>query len=177
MAVVHIIYHSVAGHTERLAESIAEGVQMVSGCSARIFPVEQARQEHVTSCQGLLLGCPTYMGNVTAAMKKFIDDVIGSVWEKGGIPGVVGSAFTSSGSLHGDKEFTLLALQISMFQMGMTLVSLPPKIIQENKNLGYSHGVATSVLGRQPNMIPQEDLIVASHLGKQVAEVARQING
>ncbi len=177
MAVIHIIYHSDRGHIERLAESIARGVDTVGGCSSRIVPVEQASESHVTSCQGLILGCPTYMGNVSAPMKKFMDETIGSIWRKGGIPGVVGSAFTSSGSLHGDKEFTLLALQITMFQLGMTLVSLPPLVIPENKNLGYSHGIATSVLGRQPSMIPSEDLEVARQLGIRVAEVAYKIHG
>lgn len=176
MAIVHIIYHSDRGHTERLAEAIAQGVDGVGGCSSRIIPVEQASEQHITSCQGLVLGCPTHMGNVSFAMKKFMDEVIGAIWMKGGIPGVVGSAFTSSGSLHGDKEFTLLALQITMFQLGMTLVSLPPMSITENKELGYSHGVGTSVLGRQPSMIPTEDLEVARQLGRRVAEVAHKIH-
>ncbi len=175
MAVVHIIYHSVRGHTERMAEAIAQGVEIVGGCSSRIFPIEKAGVQQVTSCQGLILGCPTHMGNVSAAMKKFMDDVLGAIWSKGGIPGVVGSAFTSSGSLHGDKEFSLLAMQVTMFQLGMTLVSLPPMSIPENKYLGYSHGVGTSVLGRQPTMIPSEDLEVARQLGKRVAEVTYQI--
>lgn len=177
MAVIHIIYHSVKGHTERLAEAIAEGVQATGGCSCRLIPVTGAREEHIRNCQGLILGCPTYMGNVSAPMKKFIDEIISPVWMKGGIPGTVGSAFTSSGTIHGDKEFAILALLITMFQLGMTLVSLPPMSIPENKDLGYSHGVGTSVLGRNPNMIPEEDLIVARQLGKRVAETARRLHG
>lgn len=175
MAIIHIIHHSVKGHTERLAEAIAEGVESTSSCSSRIISVRDATESHITGCQGLILGCPTHMGNVSAPMKVFMDEVIGSVWVKGGIPGTVGSCFTSSGSLHGDKEFALMAMIVTMFQLGMTLVSLPPQTIPENKNLGYSHGVATSVLGRSPNMIPPEDLVVARQLGIRVAEVARQV--
>lgn len=59
----------------------------------------------------------------------------------------------------------------------MTLVSLPPMAIAENKDLGYAHGVGTSVLGRNPNMLPEEDLAVARQLGKQVAETARRLHG
>ncbi len=177
MATIHIIYHSVKGHTERLAEAIAGGVQTIGGTSSRLFRVDEARIEHITGCQGLILGCPTYMGNVSAPMKQFMDQVLGPVWLDGGIPGIIGSAFTSSGSLHGDKEFALLAILVTMFQMGMTIVSLPPRGMPENKYLGYSHGVATSTLDRQPSMIPPEELAVAKQLGKRVAEVARQIHG
>jgi len=176
MAAIHIIYHSVKGHTERIAEAVAEGVEATGGCSSRLIRCQDARAEHVTGCQGLILGSPTHMGNVSAPMKAFMDDVIASVWMKGGIPGAVGSAFTSSGSLHGDQEFALLAMLVTMFQLGMTLVSLPPGL-PENKVLGYSHGAGTSVLGRQPSMIPPEDLAVARRLGMRVAEVARQIHG
>lgn len=177
MAVIHIFYHSDRGHTERLAESISQGVDRVGGCSSRIIPVEKATIQQVTSCQGLALGCPTHMGNVSASMKQFMDDVLCDVWKKGGLPGVVGSAFTSSGSLHGGKEFALLAMHITMFQLGMTVVSLPPMSIPENKNLGYSHGVGTSVLGRQPSMIPPEDVEIARCLGKRIAETAFKLHG
>ena len=177
MARIHIIYHSVKGHTERLAEAIAEGVQTVGGCTSRLIRVEQAEAQHVTQCDGLVLGCPTHMGNVSAPMKVFIDEIISPIWLKGGIPGKVGTAFSSSGTLHGDREFAVLALLVTMFQLGMTLVSLPPMVIPENRNLGYSHGVGTSVLGRQPSVIPPEDLAVARAMGRRVAEVAYQIHG
>ena len=86
MALIHIIYHSERGHTERLADAISQGVNMVGGCSSRMITVEQAAKEHVKQCEGLILGCPTHMGNVSAPMKKFIDDVISPVWMDGGIP-------------------------------------------------------------------------------------------
>lgn len=177
MPLVNIVYHSTKGHTERLAEVIAEGAQQVAGITTRLIRVENAREEDVTSCQGLILGCPTHMGNVSAAMKLFMDEVIGPVWSRGGIPNTVGSAFTSSGSLHGDKEFALIAMLVTMFQLGMTLVSLPPMSIPENKQLGYSHGVATSTLGRHASMIPKEELEVARQLGKRVAEVVKRMHG
>ena len=100
MTAIHIIYHSVKGHTERLAEAVAQGVESVGGCSSRLIRVEKARKEDVTGCQGLILGCPTHMGNVSAPMKTFIDNILGPIWIKGGIPNTVGSAFTSSGILH-----------------------------------------------------------------------------
>ncbi|RJP25142.1 MAG: hypothetical protein C4527_17600 [Candidatus Omnitrophota bacterium] len=177
MATIHILYHSVKGHTERMAETIAEGVQTVGGCSSRLIRVEDAMRQHVTGCQGLILGCPTYMGNVSASMKTFMDTVLSPIWLDGGIPGTVGSAFTSSGTLHGDKEFALLAMLVTMFQLGMTLVSLPPTIIRENQHLGYSHGVGVTTMNRQPGMISTEELAVARRLGKRVAEVTRQIHG
>lgn len=177
MAVIHIIYHSGRGHTERLAEAISLGVDGVGGCSSRIIPVEKATLQQVSSCQGLALGCPTYMGNVSAPMKQFMDNVLGEIWKKGGLPGVVGSAFTSSGTLHGGKEFALLAIHVAMFQLGMTVVSLPPMAIPENKNLGYSHGVGTSVLGRQPSLIPPEELEIARQLGRRIAETAYKLHG
>lgn len=176
MPLVHIVYHSTKGHTERLAEAAAEGAQRVSGISTRLIRVEEAREEHVTQCQGLILGCPTHMGNVSARMKLFMDEVMSPVWVRGGIPGTVGSVFTSSSSLHGDKEFALLAMLITMFQMGMTVVSLPPKAVEANYHLGYSHGVGTSTLGRHAAMIPQEDLEVTRALGQRVAEVVKQLH-
>lgn len=177
MAQINIIYHSVRGHTERVAESIGEGVERVAGCSCRLITVEDAGKSHVLQCEGLILGSPTHMGNISAEMKTFIDHIISPIWMEGGIPGTVGTAFTSSGSMHGDKEFAILAMLMTMFQLGMTLVSLPPGCIPENKSLGYSHGVGTSVLGRQPNMLPNDDITVASQMGKRVAEVAYALHG
>ncbi len=177
MALIHIIYHSEKGHTEALAERIAEGVDTFGGCSSRLLRCQDANQDHVTGCQGLILGSPTHMGNVSAEMKRFIDHVISPVWMQGGIPGTVGSAFTSSGSLHGDKEFALLSMLVTMFQLGMTLVSLPPNSVPENQYLGYSHGIATSVMGQQPSMMPQEDRAVAKALGRRVAQIAYQLYG
>ena len=174
---IHIIYHSTKGHTERLAECVAEGAQGVSGGFHRLIRVHEAQEEHITRCEGLILGCPTYMGNVSAQMKIFMDEVLSPIWMKGGIPGTVGSAFTSSSTIHGDQEFAIMAMLITMFQMGMTLISLPPMVIRENKSYGYSRGVGTSTLGMHASMMPREDCELARHLGKRVAEVAKQIHG
>jgi len=173
---VNIIYHSIKGHTERLAEAVAEGVQMVPRASSQLITVDRAQTEHVTQCQGLLLGSPTHMGNVSAPMKTFIDEIISPVWMNGGIPGTVGAAFTSSGSIHGDKEFALMAMLVTMSQLGMTLVNLPPGAIHENRHYGYSRGVGTSVLGKHASMMPKEDIACAQQLGKRVAEIAVKLH-
>lgn len=176
MPLTNIIYHSAKGHTEKLAESIAEGAQSVPGMSTKLIRVEDAQPEHVLECQGLLLGCPTHMGNVSAPMKQFMDDIISPIWINGGIPNTVGSAFTSSGTLHGDKEFAIMAMLVTMSQLGMTLVSLPPGVVRENKTYGYSRGVATSVLGLHASMMPKEDIACAFQLGKRVSEIATKLS-
>ncbi len=176
LTLVNIIYHSTQGHTERLANAVAEGAQTVPGVSTKVIRVIEAEPHHVTECQGMVLGSPTHMGNVSAPMKTFMDEIISPIWINGGIPGTVGAAFTSSGSIHGDKEFAILAMLITMTQLGMTLVSLPPTGIKENKKLGYSRGVGTSVLGSHASMMPKEDLVCAQQLGIRVAEVAKKLH-
>lgn len=173
---VNIIYHSGYGHTQKLAEAIEAGAKSVPETEVQLIEVARATRTHVTTCDAMILGCPTYMGNVSSAMKEFIDTVVGQVWLEGGIPGIVGSCFTSSGSYHGGKEFTLFALLSSMFQLGMTLVSLPPRTVLQNKTLGFSLGVGATSLSSSPDERPDgNELATAKALGAHVATVTHQI--
>ena len=173
---VNVIFHSKYGHTQKLAEAIAEGAGLEPDTEVQLVEVARATKTHVTGCDAMILGCPTHMGNVSSEMKEFIDTVISQVWLDGGIPGAVGSCFTSSGSLHGGKEFTMFALLSTLFQLGMTIVSLPPRTIVENTSLGYSMGVGGTSLSSSAEERPSADeRAVGRALGAQVAKVARQI--
>ena len=173
---VNIIFHSNHGHTRKLAEAIVEGARTEQGAEVQMIEVERAAQTHVTNCDALVLGCPTHMGNVSSQMKEFIDTVISQIWMNGGIPGVVASCFTCSGSLHGGKEFTLFALLSTLFQLGTTVVSLPPRQIPENQTLGFAGGIGGTSLSSDPSERPSaEERATATALGAHVAAVARQL--
>ncbi len=172
---VHIIYHSDRGHTRCLAEAIASGAESVRNTEVQLIEVSRAAKTHVTTCDALILGCPTYMGNVSSPMKEFIDTVISQIWTEGGIPGKVGACFTSSGSYHGGKEFTLFAFLSTLFQLGMTVVSLPPGQITENRALGFTFGAGTSSINTGENEeLDANEKATAFALGARVAQVTQQ---
>ena len=138
-----VLYYSRQGSTRRLAEAIAEGIDATAGCSARLRtvpavstvteriepdvpssgpPYVEARD--LDECAGLALGSPTRFGNMAASLKYFIDGT-GAQWISGTLAGKPACVFTSTGSLHGGQEMTLVSMMIPLLHHGMLLVGLP----------------------------------------------------
>ena len=143
MPYVLILYYSLKGNTAAMANEIARGVTLVSGIEARVrtVPAVSTKTESVEpaipadgplyatlddlkNCAGLALGSPTRFGNMAAALKYFLDGT-GGLWQSGGLIGKPASCFTSTASLHGGQEATLLSMQLPLLHHGMILVGVP----------------------------------------------------
>ncbi len=138
-----ILYYSRHGATARMAQLLAQGVESVPGCSARIRTVPAVsadceasspdipkdgppycEADDLRACHGLAYGSPTRFGNMAAAMKYFWDST-STLWLDGALAGKPGSVFTSTGSLHGGQESTLLSMMLPLLHHGMLLLGLP----------------------------------------------------
>jgi NAD(P)H dehydrogenase (quinone) len=138
-----ILYYSQGGAVREMAQLIARGVESVTGVKARIRTVPKVSANceatepdipnsgdpyvelsDVEECIGLALGSPTRFGNMAAPMKYFLDGTAG-LWLKGALIGKPASVFTSSGSMHGGNETTLVTMMLPLMHHGMIMVGLP----------------------------------------------------
>jgi NAD(P)H dehydrogenase (quinone) len=169
-----VIYHSVHGHTERLAQAIAEGAAEVEGTTVTVKRVEDASPEDLLPADVVFWGSPTHFGLLSAAMKQFIDETI-SLFRTGSLADKVGSVFTSSGAIHGDQEFALWSLVVPMIQHGMIIVGLEPQDPANNR-FGYHFGVGASSLHHGADERPSRDeLAVARAMGRRATLLAGQL--
>ena len=192
-----VLYYSRHGATRKLAELIAQGVESVPGCSARLrtvpavstvteavepaIPAEgapYAELRDLEECAGLALGSPTRFGNMAAPLKYFLDGT-SALWLSGGLAGKPACVFTSTGSLHGGQESTLLSMMLPLMHHGMLLMGLPythPDLMATTSGgtpYGASHWSGAS--GTQPISEQTKALTVA--LGKRLAETAVRLAG
>ena len=148
---VLILYFSRNGATESLAREVALGVDSVDGAEARlrtvppVSTVTEATEpavpdsgppyvshDDLRACAGLILGSPTRFGNMAAALKYFLDTT-GSEWLSGTLAGKPAGVFTSSGSLHGGQESTLLTMAVPLLNHGMVLVGIPYSVVDDRR--------------------------------------------
>jgi NAD(P)H dehydrogenase (quinone) len=143
MREILVLYYSRSGSVQELAQWIARGIEEVDGAAARLRTVprvtsvaERAEPEIPASgppycelrdleeCAGLALGSPTRFGNMAAPMKHFWDGT-SSLWLKGALAGKPAAVFTSTASLHGGQETTLISMMLPLLHHGMLIVGLP----------------------------------------------------
>jgi NAD(P)H dehydrogenase (quinone) len=192
-----VLYYSRHGATRKLAELIAQGVESVPGCSARLrtvppvstvieavepdIPAEgapYAELRDLEECAGLALGSPTRFGNMAAPLKYFLDGT-SALWLSGALAGKPACVFTSTGSLHGGQESTLLSMMLPLMHHGMLLLGVPythPDLMATTTGgtpYGASHWSGAS--GSQPISDQTKALTVA--LGKRLAESALKLAG
>jgi len=190
-----VLYYSRHGATRKLAELIAQGVESVPGCDARlrtvpaVSTVTEATEPDVPAtgapyveaadladCDGLALGSPTRFGNMAASMKYFWDGTAPQ-WLSGTLGGKPACVFTSTGSLHGGQESTLLSMMIPLLHHGMLLLGLPyshPELMNTASG-GSPYGAShwAGVNGNQP--LTDDTRALAIALGKRLAQTARQL--
>lgn len=187
-----VLYYSRYGATKELARLIAEGIESVSGVNARLrtvpaistvceasessIPTEGAPYVEYTDlqeCAGLALGSPTRFGNMAAPMKYFWDGS-SSEWLNGALIGKPACVFTSTGSMHGGQESTLITMMIPLLHHGMLLMGLPysEPDLMSSKTGGSPYGVThlAHADGRAP--ISAEEQRLAKAQGKRLAETA-----
>lgn len=192
---VLVLYYSRYGATRQLAESVCDGVHTVRGASARLRTVPAvstvceaiepaiptngppyAEPKDLRECDGLILGSPTRYGNMAAAMKYFIDQT-GNEWASGSLIGKPAAVFTSTGTLHGGQESTLLSMMLPLLHHGMLIVGLPysESDLETTQSGGTPYGAShvAGIDGSRP--LTEEELRLARALGKRVAEIAIQL--
>jgi NAD(P)H dehydrogenase (quinone) len=193
MTDILIVYYSRHGATAELARHAARGVEIVAGCSAtvRTVPPVSAENERAVKavpdagapyatlddlkrCDGLLLGSPTRFGNMAAAMKYFLDGT-SSLWLDGTLSGKPAGVFSSSTTLHGGQESTLLTMAIPLLHHGMMILGVPftERAINQTRTGGTPYG-ATHVAGLAPSpaTLSADEIEIAQALGKRVADAA-----
>jgi NAD(P)H dehydrogenase (quinone) len=188
-----ILYYSAGGSVRRMADHIAEGVERVPGARSRIRTVARINDGRVESapaldgpphcelkdleeCAGLALGSPTRFGNMAAPMKAFLDGT-GALWMKGALIGKPACVFTSTGSLHGGQETTLLSMMLPLLHHGMLIVGLPYSNPELNatRTGGTPYGAShfAGIADDQPVSDAERALCVAQ--GKRLAEIALKL--
>lgn len=190
-----VLYYSRHGATQALAELIAEGVESVPGATARLRTVPavstvcEASESDIPSsgpayveasdlseCAGLALGSPTRFGNMAAAMKYFLDGT-SAEWLSGALAGKPACVFTSTGSLHGGQESTLLSMMIPLMHHGMVMVGLPyshPELMNTTSG-GTPYGVTHHAKPDGSAPLSPEEKKLAIAQGKRLAEIALRL--
>ena len=154
MAKILIVYHSRSGNTKKMALAVAEGAKQVKGINVALKKVAQTSLEDLQAADGIIMGSPTYYGQMSAELKALIDK---STTIHGKLEGKVGAAFTSSGGTATGAETTLLSILEAMLIHGMIVQGRP-----DNKHYG-----AAAVED------PKEDeLRQCKELGKRTASLA-----
>jgi NAD(P)H dehydrogenase (quinone) len=195
MTEILILYYSQGGAVKDMAQLIARGVESVNGAKARVRTVPKvsanseatesdipasgapyATLQDLEQCAGLALGSPTRFGNMAAAVKYFLDGTSG-LWLKGALIGKPAAVFTSTGSLHGGNEMTLLTMMIPLMHHGMLMVGLPYSEPQlgTTKTGGTPYGASHvgGAMDDQPISDDEKKLCMA--LGKRLAETALKL--
>ncbi len=190
-----ILYYSRGGSVARLARQVARGVEEVAGMRARlrsvppVAPITQqaappepeegapyVSADDLTECAGLILGSPTRFGNMAAPLKHFLDGT-GSQWASGTLIGKPAAAFTSSATMHGGQESTLLTMLLPLLHHGMVIVGIPfsEADLSTTRSGGSPYG-ASHVAGDNDDPEPtDEEKRLARALGKRVAQMARKL--
>jgi NAD(P)H dehydrogenase (quinone) len=195
MAEVLVLYYSQGGAVREMAQLIARGIESQAGVKARIRRVpkvssncEATEPDIPTSgdpyvelndlqeCVGLALGSPTRFGNMAAAMKYFLDSTV-STWLKGDLIGKPAAVFTSSGSMHGGNEATLLSMMLPLLHHGMVMVGIPysEAELSATKTGGTPYG-ASHVGGANDDLaISPDERKLCLALGKRLGQIALKL--
>lgn len=162
---VLVAYHSVSGHTEQMAQAVAEGVRSVPGTRVRVERVQQVTAEVLFGADAVVVGSPVYWSNMAGEVKTFFDNwqLKFGVWPDFKMRNKVGAAFTTGGQVAGGKEVTMLTILAAMLGNHMIVVSG-----------GGAFGASATTEGDSPG-INETELAEARALGARVAQVAWQV--
>jgi NAD(P)H dehydrogenase (quinone) len=186
-----VLYYSVGGSVRELAELIVQGIERVPGAAARLRTVPRldandpvakagppyAELSDLEACAGLALGSPTRFGNMAAPLKHFLDGS-GELWRRGALAGKPACVFTSSASLHGGQETTLVSMMLPLLHHGMLVMGIPYSEagLHATKTGGSPYG-ASHVSGLADDRpISDTERALAIAQGKRLAELATRLS-
>lgn len=192
---VLILYYSLHGSVRQLAQHIAHGVESVPGARVRLRTVPRvstevegtgkaipdagapyATHQDLEECTGLALGSPTRYGNMAAAMKYFWDGT-SALWLKGALAGKPACVFTSTASLHGGQETTLMSMMLPLLHHGMVIVGLPYANPELNvtRTGGTPYGASHWAGPDGQTAISDDERKLAFAQGRRLAEIALKL--
>jgi NAD(P)H dehydrogenase (quinone) len=187
-----VLYYSLHGATKKMAQHVARGVEHVAGMQARIrtVPGVSARSEAVEDsiptsgspyatnadlreCAGLALGSPTRFGNMAAPLKYFLDGT-SDLWITGALAGKPAAVFTSTGSLHGGQETTLLSMMLPLLHHGMLIAGLPytERALLETRTGGTPYGPSHHAGLEADQALSAHEKSLCNALGERLARIA-----
>lgn len=195
MSKILILYYSRHGAVKEMAQHIARGVEAVPGmeaCLRTVPPVSPsikgtepaipesgalyATLDDLKDCAGLALGSPTRFGNMAAPLKHFIDTT-SSLWLSGKLVDKPAIVFSSTASLHGGQETTLLSMMLPLFHLGFVLLGLPytESDLNTTRSGGTPYG-ATHYTGPEgKNPVTEEEKRLCYAAGKRLAEIGKKL--
>jgi NAD(P)H dehydrogenase (quinone) len=199
MAEILVLFYSRKGSTAELARHVCRGVESVSGARARLRTVPQVTtvidqpeppvpasgppfvtHDDLRECHGLILGSPTRFGNMAAPLKYFLDGT-SSLWVNGTLAGKPAGVFTSTQTMHGGQETTLLSMMLPLLHHGMYIVGLPytEAALNSTRSGGSPYGASHVVNAPDgtAGKLTDEERVLATLLGKRVAELAVRLSG
>ncbi|RMD68825.1 MAG: NAD(P)H:quinone oxidoreductase [Gammaproteobacteria bacterium] len=195
MGDILVLYYSRHGATAQMAQRIAHGIEQVPGMHALLRTVPEvsavceavapsippsgppyATLEDLQACQGLALGSPTRFGNMAAPLKHFWDSTT-PLWLSGALIGKPAALFTSTSSLHGGQESTLLSMMLPLFHHGMLVMGIP---YSETELLttttgGTPYGASHLAGPDSKRPLSEEEKRLCLALGKRLAETAKRL--
>jgi NAD(P)H dehydrogenase (quinone) len=198
MTKVLVLYYSMYGHIEVMAQAVAEGVREVADANAvikrvpEIIPADQALEigvkldqpapiattDELADYDAIIFGTPTRFGNMAAQMRNFLDQT-GKLWLNGGLIGKVASVFTSTATQHGGQETTIISFHTTLLHQGMVIVGVPyscKELINMDEISGGSPYGAGTLAGSDGKRMPSaNELAIARFQGRHVAEIAKRL--
>ncbi len=192
MSEILVLYYSRNGATEALAREVCRGIDAVTGMAARLRTVPAvsalseavepavptqgppyASRDDLIECAGLVMGSPTRFGNMAAPLKYFLDGT-GTEWLAGRLAGKPAGVFTSTSTLHGGQESTLLSMAIPLLHHGMVIVGVPytEAALSTTTTGGSPYGATHVTWNRDDDALADDEKRIARALGQRVAEIA-----
>ncbi len=196
MSEILILYYSRYGAVREMAQQIAQGVDGVKDMAARLRTVppvapetEKAKPpvpaegapyatlDDLKECAGLILGSPTRFGNMAAPLKYFLDST-SSLWLSGALAGKPAAVFTSTASMHGGQETTLLSMMLPLMHHGMLMVGLPytESALITTRSGGTPYGPSHLAGPESKAPLTDEEKQLCRALGKRVAEITQRLH-
>ena len=189
-----VLYHSRLGSVQKMARLIARGVESVSGCTAQLRTVPEVsadssaqdqpeagdpwlEMDELENCDGLILGSPTRFGNMSAPMKHLLDST-SSLWMSGALSGKPAGVFTSTSSMHGGQESTLLSMLNPLLHHGMLISGIPysEAALAKTTTGGTPYGASHVAGSTNANPISDDEKSLCIALGKRIATFALKLN-
>lgn len=191
-----VLYYSRQGATAEMAQRIARGIEEIEDCQARIRTVPPvsatceatsddipdegplyASLDDLRECAGLALGSPTRFGNMAAPLKYFLDGTSG-LWLGGALIGKPAAVFTSTSSLHGGQETTLLSMMLPLIHHGMLIMGLPytESELLTTTSGGTPYGPSHLAGSDSKRPLSDEEKHLCTTLGKRIADITARLN-
>jgi len=190
-----VLYYSVGGSVRRMAELVAEGIERVPGAAARLRTVPRVTTNigpsvpavpdtgapycelaDLEQCAGLALGSPTRFGNMAAPLKHFLDGT-SLLWQRGTLAGKPACVFTSTASLHGGQEATLVSMMLPLLHHGMLILGVPYTQAELNatRSGGTPYGPSHFAGVGDDLPVTDEERTLCIAQGRRLAETATKL--